>query len=205
VELGEIERTLCTLPGVIEAVVTVRDGPGGKQLCAYHVSDRELSSQDLRAGLAAKLPAYMVPTFFRRLDKMPLNVNGKVDRKALPAVETGAAAAPIEPRNITESRIAGICKEVLGLDEIGVYDNFFEIGANSLNLITIDNRLKEAFAMDIPVTVLFEHTSIAQLAEYIGADASREQARIERENEDLERAKGVLLKTRNLMRNLDES
>jgi amino acid adenylation domain-containing protein len=206
VELGEIERTLCTLPGVIEVVVIVRDGLGGKQLCAYHVSDRDIANQDLRSGLATRLPGYMVPAFYLRLDRLPLTANGKVDRRALPPIDIGVTSSQgfTEPRNVTELRIAGICEEVLGISEIGVYDNFFDVGANSLNLITINNRLRDAFAKDIPVTALFEHTSVAQLAEYIGADAEREQEKIERENEELEQAKGVLLKTRNLMRNLDE-
>ncbi len=207
IELGEIERALCAIDAVNDAVVVARDGAGGKQLHAFYVSATELEARSLRAALSQALPSYMVPVFYSRLQRLPLTVNGKVDRRALPVQDSMAqrpATALIEPKSVAERRIAQICQEVLGIEQIGIDDNFFDVGANSLNLITINNRLKEAFARDIPMTVLFEYTSIARLAEYIGADAATAEAKLALEMEQLERAKNTLLKTRNFMRAMEE-
>ncbi len=131
----------------------------------------------------------MVPAFWLRLERMPLTVNGKVDRHALPTL--GARPRRAQPCRGAEKRHRaarrGDLREVLGIEDFGIHDNFFEVGANSLNLITIHNRLKQAFAQDIPLTALFEHTNIARLAELLGADPAAEQARLEQEAAELKR------------------
>ena len=207
IELGEIERTLCSSADIKEAVVLAQDGPGGKQLHAFYVSEQELAVQSLRAALAARLPSYMVPLFYLRVERMPLTINGKVDRAALLALDKASerpALSIVAPRSQTEHKIAQICRDVLGIEQIGVDDNFFDIGANSLNLITINNRLKDAFARDIALTVLFEYTSVARLAEFLGADQTQEGAKLAQEKQQLVQAKNTLLKNRNLMRSMEE-
>ncbi len=208
VELGEIESAIAAAhPTISDVVVVAHDSPGGKQLHAFYVAAAEIDPAALRASLSA-LPSYMVPSYYLRLERMPLTINGKLDRRALPIAESLArqvAPSVVEPRSGTEQRVAEICREVLGIDAIGIHDNFFEAGANSLNLIAINNRLKEAFSRDIPLAVLFEYTSVARLAEYLGADKAAEQARLAVEQEELESARQTVMQTRNLMRNLEEA
>jgi len=207
VELGEIERALAQHPLVAEAAVVAHDGVGGKQLHAFYVAVAEIAPAQLSASLSA-LPSYMVPTFFRRLERMPLSVNGKLDRRALPVaqnlVQRVTATPMVEPSGATARRIAEICRDVLGIAGIGLHDNFFEAGATSLNLLAINNRLKDAFSREIPVAVLFEYTTIARLAEYLDDDKAAEAARQAREHQDLAEARQALLRTRNLMKNFDD-
>jgi amino acid adenylation domain-containing protein len=214
VELGEIERALARHPGIVDVVVVAHEPAaqaGGKQLHAFYTGAAEIAPAALRAHLSA-LPSYMVPAFFLRLAQMPLTLNGKLDRRALPvqqslaqATQDPAALEPAAPRSQAESRIAQICREVLGGGAIGVHDNFFEAGANSLNLIAINNRLREVFARDIPLAVLFEYTSIARLAEYLGADPAAEQQRRATEAQALAEAQSALKRTRNLIKTMDEA
>jgi SagB-type dehydrogenase family enzyme len=137
----------------------------------------------LREFLAGRLPAYMVPSAFVYLDRLPLTSNGKVDRKALPALEIQESrpqATYRAPRNATEQRLVEIWLEVLGLDKVGVEHNFFELGGTSVNMVQIHNRLEAAFEREIPIVVLFEHPTIRSLAEHLGGggeDFSLEESR----------------------------
>jgi len=209
VELGEIERALCALDGVTEAAVVAREeGAGGKQLHAFYVAHRPLPADGLRAALAARLPSYMVPAFWLQLPKMPLTVNGKLDRRALPLDKSAAgrvAAVAAPPRTATEKRVAEICREVLGIAEVGLHDNFFELGANSLNLIAIHNRLKAAWPRDIPLAALFEHTSVGRLATWLDDDGSAAEARLAAERAALDQSRHALLKTRHLLKTREET
>lgn len=209
VELGEIERALARHPGITDVAVIAHEAPGGggKQLHAFYTSEADLAPAVLRASLSA-LPSYMVPSFYLRLDRMPLTINGKLDRRALPVERSLAARAvpaALEPRGQTAQRIAEICRQVLGVEDIGLHENFFEAGANSLNLIAINNRLKEAFTRDLPLAVLFEHTSVARLAEYLDAGAAIEQARAADENRELDESRNAMTRTRNLMKRMEEA
>ncbi|WP_338848356.1 amino acid adenylation domain-containing protein [Massilia sp. W12] len=206
IELGEIERHVCQLEGVITAAVVVHENQSGKQLYAFFCATREWTPAEMRQALQASLPSYMTPTWYLQLDKMPLNASGKVDRRSLPLDDCKPAvrehSAPA--RNQNEQTIATICMQVLSLEQIGIHDNFFDIGANSLNLIAINNRLKEAFARDIPLTALFEHTSIARLAAFLDQDGAAQAARQQAEARELQQAQDALKKTRRLMRALDD-
>lgn len=210
VELGEIERALCQIPGIKDAVVIAHEsqsGQAGKHLHAFYVASQSFEARQLRAALSATLASYMVPTFYMPIERMPLTLNGKLDRRQLPIEASFALSANAEvvpARNQTEHKIAQVCQQVLRLENIGMFDNFFEVGANSLNLIAIHNRLKEIFARDFPLTSLFEHTSVAQLAGFLDQDQAVLREKAAREEEDLAVAKSALLKTRNLMRAMDD-
>jgi len=177
-ELGEIEAALRAHPAVAETVAAVRDdAPGGRQLVAYLVPVAGSqaggpSASELRRFLAERLPEAMIPAAFVPLAALPLNRNGKVDRKALPAPDAGrlrldSAYAP--PRTPDEKTLAAIWQEVLGHDRIGVDDNFFELGGSSLLLVEIEARLREAFHRDIPIVEMFRHPTIRSLAEALEA------------------------------------
>jgi yersiniabactin nonribosomal peptide synthetase len=179
IELGEIEATLRAHPDVTEAIVTsVGDIQGNKRLVGYVTcrNDGSLSASELRGFLKEKLPGYMIPSFFQMIEAFPLTPNGKVDRKALPKPDESPSdqkIAQIAPRNETEKAIAAILKEVLGKKTVGVHDNFFDIGANSIQIVRLQNKMTNAFKRDISILTFFEHTTISALAAYLNEDRMR--------------------------------
>lgn len=172
IELGEIELYLQRHPQIREAAVIVCDNlPGGKSLAAYLVAEAGCSPEraDLKAFLGKYLPPYMIPTLWVFLDEMPLNRNGKIDRKALPAPESELRPESryTAPRNATETRLAKIWEDVLDVSPIGVEDNFFELGGHSLLAIQILFKIREAFAIELPMRSVFDRPTIAAQAELI--------------------------------------
>ncbi|MCP4686751.1 MAG: amino acid adenylation domain-containing protein [Desulfobacterales bacterium] len=165
VEPGEIEAALEAHPNVRQSVVTARPDPSGdKRLIAYIVGPAEPSR--LRAHLRKKLPTYMIPAAFVRLEALPLNPNGKVDRNALPDPAPGAGSGGGEytaPRTRNEEIMAGIWAEALALERVGIHDNFFEIGGHSLMASRIVSRLSEAFGVKPPLRSVFEDPTVAGL------------------------------------------
>jgi amino acid adenylation domain-containing protein len=167
IEPGEIETQLLKHPRVEQVLVMAReDGRSGKRLVAYVVSQDAVLADELRAWLGARLPNYMVPSAFVRLDAMPLGANGKIDRKALPAPDSAVQREDlyVAPRNPTEDILAGIWKEVLGVERVGVLDGFFDLGGHSLLAVQVLSRVRAAFGIDIPLGRLFEAATVEQLA-----------------------------------------
>lgn len=177
VELGEIQAALGRHPSVRETVVVVQDVAGDQRLVAYFVPVGEgAPSDDLRAYLAKELPDYMVPALFCRLTSMPLTRNGKIDRRALPEPDwehsiSGREGVP--PRNPTEELLAGIWSELLGRKVQDVHANFFQLGGHSLLASQVTSRAAAALNIELSVRLLFEHPTIAGLAEVIAK--AREQ------------------------------
>ncbi|MBF6166035.1 amino acid adenylation domain-containing protein [Streptomyces gardneri] len=167
VEPGEIETTLRGLPEIGQAVVTAwTDAQAGDRLVAYLVPSEASAKLDparVRTMLAALLPSYMVPSAFVVLDGLPLTVNGKLDRSALPAPEVAPAVyrAPSTP---IEEIVAGIYGDVLGVDQVGAEDDFFALGGNSLLATQVAARLGAALGTSVPVRALFEASTVAGLA-----------------------------------------
>ena len=167
IELGEIEAVLSEYSTVKEAIVLMQGEEENQYLVAYLLCEaKTLSVTELRHYLQEKLPYYMIPSDFVILEQFPLNLNGKLERKALPTL-TQSRKNYTEPRNATEEKIAKIWQDVLKIEKIGVYDNFFEIGGNSLLAIRINSRLCQTFKLELPLRTLFEKTTIASLAERI--------------------------------------
>ncbi|HST62436.1 MAG TPA: AMP-binding protein, partial [Longimicrobium sp.] len=165
VEPGEIEARLASHPGVREAVVLALDDAGGKRLVAYFAGE-VLESEALRAHLSEQLPEYMVPAAFVRLETLPLNPNGKLDRRALPAPEgdafgTRAYAAPVGE---TEQALAGIWAEVLGVERVGRHDNFFELGGHSLLAVRVVSRMRQVLEAEVVLAHVFSHPTVESLA-----------------------------------------
>jgi len=173
IELGEIEAVLSTHPAVQQAVVVVReDRPGDKRLIGYLVAagGQSVSPGELRARVKAQLPDYMVPSGFVFLDKMPVNANGKVDRKALAAADPGQIEFDITytaPRTPVEEAVAGIWAEVLRVNSVGAHDDFFGLGGHSLLATQVTSRVRQVFGVDIPLRSMFESPTVAALAERI--------------------------------------
>ncbi len=168
IELGEIENWLLHYPHVKDALVLVKaDHLQEKYLCAYVACPIELDTAELRDFLAARLPAYMIPAHFITLEHMPLNPNGKVDKKRLPLPEMQTSPQVVAPKNDLEKTILSIWQDVLGLDHVGTTDNYFERGGNSMNIVKVSHRLKSVLNRDIPVMDLFRYPTIKTLAAYL--------------------------------------
>jgi amino acid adenylation domain-containing protein/FkbM family methyltransferase len=182
IELGEIEAVLVQHPSVREAVVLVREGErGDKRIVAYVVSveGQQVSTSELRAHIKDKLPEHMVPSLFVMLDEMPLTVNGKVDRRALPALEAVRGAGTgedfVAPRTPVEEVVAGIWSEVLGMEQVGAHDDFFDLGGHSLLATQVMSRIREAFQVEIALRELFEGSTVAELAQQVEAALNAER------------------------------
>jgi len=168
IELGEIEHALAGHPGVRQAVVVAREAaPGHRQLVAYLVAEAQPapSSGELRELLRVLLPDYMVPARFVFLDAMPLSPSGKLDRKALPAPDQPASGADgyVGPRNAIEEKMAAVWSEMLGAERVGVHDNFFDLGGDSILTIRILARLYQLGIRLTPLQV-FDLQTVARLA-----------------------------------------
>ncbi|VBB05116.1 phosphopantetheine attachment site [Lucifera butyrica] len=177
IELGEIENRLLQYAAVKEACVIDReDGRGDKYLAAYVTGDRELAVDELKAYLLEALPEYMVPLYFTQLDKLPLNPNGKVDRKALPQPEEDLSAGVgyIAPRHEMDARIQAVWQEVLGREKIGIDDNFFSLGGNSIKAIQVAARL--ALDFEVGINDIFQCQTIRALADKAGYSRDRLKA-----------------------------
>ncbi|NJC72070.1 non-ribosomal peptide synthetase, partial [Planosporangium thailandense] len=173
IELGEIEAALRSHPGIAEAIVVAcADDAGRKRLVGYVVpaGGEAPETAALRALLGGLLPDYMVPSAFVTLEALPLNANGKVDRRALPAPDFAAAAGDgyVEPRTETERVLAGIWADVLGVQRVGVEDNFFELGADSILTIQVVARARQA-GLNLAAKDLFLHQTVAALAPNVSA------------------------------------
>ena len=173
IELGEIESLLTNNPAIEDAVVMAReDSPGDKRLVAYVVAGEPASVQasELKDLLKQKLPDFMVPAHFVIMDRFPLTANGKVDRRALPPPETGRPEVKSEyvaPNSDSEKIIAAIWQEVLNIEEVGIYDNFFDLGGNSLLLVQVHAGLLEHFDTDVTIVDLLIYPTVHSLASYI--------------------------------------
>ena len=160
IELGEIESILSLYEGIKQSVVLARDHKGkdevvsnNKYLVGYYVSELKLDEDDILNYLGARLPEYMVPSILVYLNELPLTINGKLDRKALPDPEFGSRENYVAPRNEIEQKVCQIWSEVLGLaeDKIGIRDDFFRLGGDSIVSIQLVSRLRQR--LELPVSI----------------------------------------------------
>ncbi|NIM13535.1 MAG: AMP-binding protein, partial [Candidatus Aminicenantes bacterium] len=180
VELGEIENSLVALAGIKEAVVITRSGENNeKYLCAYvetkNKSDINVSL--LKQKLSTRLPDFMIPSRFMKVDQIPLTPNKKKDYKALLELETfhpHGESVYLAPVTGMEKLIANTWQEVLNLDKIGVNDNFFDLGGNSLNLVKVIIKLKKILNKEIPTMMMFHYPTVRLLAHYIMEEGEKQ-------------------------------
>jgi amino acid adenylation domain-containing protein len=184
IELSEVESWLARAQGVQEcAVLAWGDATRDRYLVAYVVPrepDAPPTTGSLRHFLREHVPEFMIPTAFVWLAHLPLNPNGKLDRRALPAPDARCRSASIEnlalPRSETEHLIAAVWQEVLGLERVGIHDNFFDIGGNSLRLLPVQRRLQQLFGRPIGLPALFRHPTVALLAEELDTEPKSPEA-----------------------------
>lgn len=166
-ELGEIEATVAGHPDVSAAVLTVRQDPAlGGQLVAYHVSGGSVSNAALREHCAARLPEFMVPTYFVAVERIPLTVHGKVDWAALPEPDLGGGQVAT-PEGPVAGLIADVWSEVLGRDQVGADDDFFALGGHSLVALKVVARLKKEFGIAMRTTEVYQHPRLSDLAAHV--------------------------------------
>jgi len=198
IELGEIESVLASQPEVAAAVVMAREDStgdsGDRRLVAYVVAPEGISAGELRERLARLLPAAMVPAAWVFLDALPLNPNGKLDRRALeriapPEPEAATGGSIDAPRTPSEQLLAGLFQEILKLERaVGLHDDFFHLGGHSLSVVQIASRVRDVLGVDVDLRTVFEHPTVASLAEWIanaGGTATVPIAPVERGAESL--------------------
>ncbi|MGG3280960.1 amino acid adenylation domain-containing protein [Paenibacillus solani] len=165
IELGEIESRLLDCASVKEAIVALIENDGAPYLCAYLVGEQTEEQEDIRVQLAGKLPAFMIPAAFVQLEKLPLNANGKVDKKRLPAPKR---AVPYDaPVTDTEVLVAGLWKEVLHAEQVGALDHFFEHGGHSLKAAALTSAIYKQCRVRMPLQEIFKLPTVREQAAWI--------------------------------------
>ncbi len=171
IELGEIEEAVRNIEGISDCVVVAKDNNAGdKYLVGYYVCAREIAKSEIIGSLGRKLPEYMVPGVYIRLDQLPLLPNGKINRKELPEPDKGrnALSAEFEAASTeAEKRLVEVWQDVLNRDDIGIHDNFFELGGNSLSLVMLHAKIEEIYPGKVKIADLFTYSTIGKLIEYI--------------------------------------
>lgn len=174
IELGEIEARLHEQVEIRDAAVGVQDGVNGKHLVGYLVAHQGVTAdaallEQVKQRLRADLPEYMVPLHWGWFDSLPHNANGKLDRKALPAIDIGGqhGQAYLAPRDELEEVLAAIWADVLKAERVGVHDNFFELGGHSLLATQIASRVQKQLQLNVPLRAMFECSTVEEFAEYV--------------------------------------
>jgi acyl carrier protein len=177
IELHEIESVLKSHPQVDAAVVITRESDNGeKELVAYIVSKDNLTSLDLKDFLAKTLPGYMIPDHFFQLEKLPFTFNGKLDRAALPDPETSRMESGLfyePPGNDMEQKLVEIWQELLDRENIGIRDNFFDVGGNSMKIVRLSQLINQRLDKNVSVAILFQYSTIRDLNDYLSKEIVR--------------------------------
>ncbi|MBN1050271.1 non-ribosomal peptide synthetase [Clostridium botulinum] len=169
IELGDIENTFLKIKGINKVAVIVREINNDKSLYAYYVGDIEYTVEDLRMNLANYIPVYMIPSYFIKVDEIPLNSNGKIDKKCLMdkkitlKMESNYEAS----RNKLEEKLVKIWNEVLGIEKIGINDNFFDLGGHSLKAMTLISKIHKETNKEVPLKELFKYPTIKGISKFI--------------------------------------
>ncbi|MCP5107781.1 MAG: amino acid adenylation domain-containing protein, partial [bacterium] len=195
VELGEIESRLLRHDKIKEAVVLDEESDNGeKGLHAYLVihSTTAPAVPGLRKYLSQFLPGYMIPSVFAVVEKIPRTSSGKIDRKALPASSSRLSTGKeyIKPATHIQEQLANLWQQVLGLEKVGIDDNFFDLGGNSFHLVRLGNRLKQELNRDIPMISLFKHPTVRSLSQFFRQEASKDNFNRKKRAEVQQRSKG---------------
>ena len=165
IELGEVENAITSYPGIEKCVISLRNNH--KFMVAFFIAEEEISIQELKQFLLAKLPFYSVPNFFMQLDKFPLTSNGKIDKRKLDSMEIDLSANYVAPKNKMQEKLASIWEELLNVHPIGIEDSFFDIGGDSLACIKLVSEIYSNFEIKLTVKDIFDYNTIAKLSTYM--------------------------------------
>ena len=168
IELSEIENRLLSFSGMKQVVATMKeDNTGNKYICCYFVADMEKHEPELRNYLSRELPQYMIPAYFVQLESIPVSSNGKVEVNLLPSPVKTAHVDFVPPRDEIEEQLVRMWKDILKIDNIGVYNDFFEFGGHSLRATVLINRINKELNVEVPLGEIFREPTIAAIAQYI--------------------------------------
>ena len=183
VDMSEVENYINEFPGVMASIVKLVNGKISG-LTAYYVAHKIVDNEGLRRHLLNILPEYMVPNYFIRLDELPMNENGKIDYRALPTptTKTNVRKEAKEPRTKSEIDLLNIWQEILGVKDIGLYDNFFSIGGDSLKIIKMQVLLEKLYPGKVNAAKLFIYPTIHEMAEYLSNSKQENFGHINKKN-----------------------
>ncbi|MDF2883264.1 MAG: amino acid adenylation domain protein, partial [Clostridiaceae bacterium] len=167
IETAEIENLLLTVEGIKDSVVVAREENQDKHLCGYFIADRKYHTAQLKEELKKSLPEYMIPTFFVQLDKFPLTLNGKLDRKALPSPYDSIESGYDAPENKIQHELVKMWKKVFDIRDVGIKDNFFDLGGNSLKLTMLIGQIYKQFNVNLTFKEIYNLKTIKELSELI--------------------------------------
>lgn len=178
IELGEIESQLKMHEAINEAVVVVKQKKDDKYLIAYYLSDKEIDATQLRSFLQDRVPEYMVPAHYVRLQELPLTTNGKLNKKALPDPQVDAGADHVAASGQTQEKLVGIWSEILGIEreKISVKKTFFELGGNSLKIVRLHSMIREDLNWNVTLPEMFRYPTISALTDFISREERSEEA-----------------------------
>lgn len=173
VELSEVNSKILEIPNIKESFSTIFDDSGTKYICSYVISDSEIDSSNIKNQLKEILPSYMVPSFIMQIDKLPLNANGKVDKKLLPAPSISHTKNIVAPRNNIDINVIKIFKSVFRIDsEISMDDTFLDLGGDSLSAISIISAVRQEFNVTLPIINLINNASLKSISDFISNNIS---------------------------------
>ncbi|OPZ94704.1 MAG: Tyrocidine synthase 3 [Firmicutes bacterium ADurb.Bin419] len=203
IELGEIEAILLKYPGIKEAVVIAHgDKWEDKKLYGFFTSQGELSLTEIKNFMSSKLPNYFIPDHFIRLEKLPVTSNGKLDRKALIAMKDSniliSSVEYVAPKDSIQQTLAGIWQEILMVDSVGIHDNFFDIGGNSIKFIEAVNKMKNYLSVDVPVIKMFQSPTIDAISDILKRGKAEDNK--EKENNEIKNAASTLMNKIKIMK-----
>jgi acyl carrier protein len=186
VELGEIETQLMSYAGIKEAVVLAKEKDGTKVLVAYYMANELIDTTQLRRHLAARLPDYMIPSYFMLLEKLPLTPNGKTDRKALPEPDVKPGDNYEAPTGAVEEDLVDVWSDVLKIEKgkISVTADFFKLGGHSLNAMVLVSRVEKKFGRNIPLKMFYNISTVREIGKYIDAFSGREASVLQTAQEE---------------------
>lgn len=169
IELAEIEHVLSQITNIKQATVLLNNQQENPVICAYIVADREqgFSIDKVRLTLSERLPKYMLPASITLIDSIPLTYNGKVDYRALPTPEFESGTAYVSPENQTQKQLCEIWQQLLNVPKVGICDNFFRLGGNSISAVKLSALCKKNIALELPLAILFKHKTIQKISQHL--------------------------------------
>lgn len=190
VEIPEIEKCLLKHPEIKETTVMIKNINGINSICCYYSSEKIIELEELKSFLMKHLPSYMMPSKIFWIEKFPINSSGKLDRNLLSTCSVGLETTVmyVPPQNRLQSDILYIWKEILKLNKIGIDDNFFDIGGNSMSIMLLSNKLRASLGLNIEIHDLFRFTTVRSLVSHISLKEEQEEQIIERKNKVLSEA-----------------
>ncbi|MEC1681906.1 condensation domain-containing protein, partial [Bacillus mojavensis] len=165
IELGEIESTIRQINAIKDVALLINEHEEEKSICAYLVAEKEIDIKQVREELVNQLPAYMIPSHMMQIDYIPVTRNGKLNKAALPKIEVNEESIYVAPRNQAEEKVIEIFQRVLGVNKIGIRDNFFRMGGHSLKATWVMNKIEEQTGIRLPLSGIFSNPTAEGLAQ----------------------------------------